>query len=327
MRDAVQRWIRQRWPGARVDLLAGDASTRSFYRLAGSSAKTTILMDYGAPFEGESDDQRLAAVFRSAGLPIAEILESNPDLGCLILEDLGDTTLEDELRIANDQGETPQLLVDAARLAGKIARDGSSALSESSRASGPALDADRFRFEMGFFVDHFVVRHRKITGDQGRLGSLLASLADAAARTPRPVMCHRDYHSRNILVRDNGSLALVDIQDARWGPDTYDLASLIFDAYIDLADGWIEPLIAAYLEAAGADDGPLFRKRLHLVGAERMIKALGTFGYQIEVARNARYMDAIPRTLGRLDRMLPLQEETSPIHDELRDLDLFAKPA
>ncbi|NIM00604.1 MAG: phosphotransferase [Acidobacteria bacterium] len=323
MREAVRRWIDDRFPGARVNPLAEDASTRSFYRLT-VAAGTSILMDYGAPFEGESEDQKLAAIFRRAGLPVADILEARPELGCLVLEDLGAKTLEDELQACNEQGETPQVLLDAAHLAGRIARDGSPVLSESARAAGPSLDSERFRFEMAFFLDNFVARHRKIRGEHGRLGSLLESLADAAARTPRPVMCHRDYHSRNILVRESGSLALVDIQDARWGPDTYDLASLIFDAYVDLADVWIEPLIAACLEAAGTDDDPLVRQRLHLVAAQRMIKALGTFGYQIEVAHNDRYMDAISRTLARLDRLLPLKEETLAIHAAFRSLDLFA---
>ena len=129
------------------------------------------------------------------------------------------------------------------------------------------------------------------------------------------------------MVRPAGSLALIDLQDARWGPDTYDLVSLIFDAYADLADEWIEPLILRYLETAGVHDDTLVRHRIHVVGAERMIKALGTFGYQTEVAKKTRYVDAIPRTLARLDRLLAANAETSAIHHAFRSVDLFVNDA
>lgn len=325
MRTAVHRWLDERFPDATVTELAGDASTRCFLRVVPVLGDPSILMDYGTAFGGESDDQKLTAIFGRAGLPVPEILAAAPDLGCLLLEDLGDRTLEDELKTANDQGDTPKLLLDAAELAGRIARDGSLALADSPRANGPALDTERFRFEMEFFVENFVEKHRKIRGDHRTLRALLSKLADDAARTPRSVMCHRDYHCRNIMVSSTGSLALIDLQDARWGPDTYDLASLIFDAYADLDEKWIEPTIRCYLETAGIDDDTLVRDRIHRVGAQRMIKALGTFGYQIEVAENVRYMNAIPRTLVRLDRLLPARDETYPIHEAFGTLDLFGE--
>ena len=125
------------------------------------------------------------------------------------------------------------------------------------------------------------------------------------------------------MVRPGGSLVLIDLQDARWGPDTYDLVSLLFDAYADLGGPWIEPLILRYLETAAVQDDSLVRHRIHRVGAQRMIKALGTFGYQIEVVKNMRYRAAIQRTLVRLDRLLASNEETLPIHRAFRSLGLF----
>ena len=98
---------------------------------------------------------------------------------------------------------------------------------------------------------------------------------------------------------------------------------MVFDAYADLTDEWVEDAILGYLETTGIGDA-LFRERMQVVGAQRMIKALGTFGYQIQVARNMRYMDAIPRTLTRLDRLLAESEETSAIHQAFVALGLFA---
>ncbi len=323
MRAPLQGWVQDRFPGATVRELAGDASTRRFFRLKPVSGPTSIVMDYGGPFGGRTGDQVLTAVFEQAGLPVPAILEAAADPGCLVLEDLGDRMLEDELRDANDQGETPKVLLEAAELAGRIARDGSIALAASERADGPALDAARFGFEMEFFAENFIGKHKKIRGDQAALKALLAKLAQEAAETPRLVMCHRDYHCRNIVVRPDGRLALVDLQDARWGPDTYDLVSLLFDAYADLSADWTEPLVGRYLESSGIEDDTPFRDRIHSVGAQRMIKALGTFGYQTAVAKNSRYLDAIARTLTRLDRMLGADEKTSAIHRSFRELGLF----
>lgn len=323
MRRDLERWLETRFAGAEVSELAGDASARRFYRLRPAAGESTILMDYGASFEGETDDQKLTAIFLDAGLPVPEILESAPEPGCLILEDLGDRMLEDELSGVDDQGKTPELLLEAAGLAGRIARDGTEALSRSNRVEGPALDSERFRFEMGFFVENFIEKYLGIKGDQGRLRGELEALAERSAASPQRVLCHRDYHCRNIMVRPDRSLVLVDLQDARWGPDTYDLVSLLFDAYQDVPDAWIEPLILRYLATAGINDDRHLRHRIHMVGTERMIKALGTFGYQVAVAGKSRYLDAIPRTLRRLDRILPLEQETSEIHARLGDLGLW----
>ncbi len=130
-------------------------------------------------------------------------------------------------------------------------------------------------------------------------------LAEVAAVAPRRVLCHRDFHSRNLLVQPDGRLAMVDIQDARWGPDSYDLASLLRDAYVDPDDDWVEPLIDLYLEALPRPpERTAFLRRFEVVGAQRMLKALGTFGYQIAVRGNERYRDAIPRTVARLRKVL-----------------------
>jgi len=304
--------------------MAGDASTRRFFRLFPASGAPVVVMDYGSPFTEPTDDQVLTDIFIKSDLPVPAIIDAEPDVGCLLLQDLGRRMLEDELQNPDDQGQPPELLLRAAELAGRIARDGSAVLAESSRAHGPALDAGRFRFEMDFFLENFVVKHRKVMGGQGELRGWLYQLADSAAESPRQVLCHRDYHCRNIMIVSDGSLAMADIQDARWGPDTYDIASLAFDAYVERPDGWVDPLLVRYLETMGINDDTLLRNRVHRVAAQRMIKALGTFGYQVEVAGNRRYADAIPRTLSRLDRWLAGNEETSSIHAAFGTLGLFA---
>ena len=128
------------------------------------------------------------------------------------------------------------------------------------------------------------------------------------------------------MVREDGSLAMVDIQDSRWGPDSYDLASLLRDAYVAIDEAWIDPLVAEYRAALGSRPSPAeFRSRFDIVSAQRMIKALGTFGYQVTQRRVARFGDGIPPTLERLRRLLPTLSATKKLHRLLDEAGLLAE--
>src|SRR5262245_38208004 len=162
-RPEVASFLARSFPGSRLLHLTGDGSTRSFLRLVPTSGPTRIVMDYGRPVEAPTDDERLAQVFESAGLPVPKIFESHTEIGILLVEDVGDDSLEsvllsDRASFAPDR-EPPKLLLRAVELAAEIGRRGTPALAASDRAAGPALDAERFRYEMSFFLKHFVTGH------------------------------------------------------------------------------------------------------------------------------------------------------------------------
>jgi aminoglycoside/choline kinase family phosphotransferase len=282
-----------------------------------------VLVDYGAPYEGESDDVRLGRIFLEAGLPVPRPLDASPEAGCLLVEDLGDTTLEQAVH-AGAPG-VPALLRSAVDLAVAVAERGTPVLARSERADGPRLDAARFRFEMDWFLDNYAEALCGVRPSPD-LAAALADLADRAARGPS-VLCHRDYHSRNLMVGPDQGLSMVDIQDARWGPDTYDLASFVRDPYIGVGDdeAFVEELVDRYRTALAAEP-PGFRDRLHVVAAQRMIKCLGTYGHQVAVLGRTRYATAIPPTLRRLRARLPAASATSRVHDLLDQHGLLADP-
>jgi aminoglycoside/choline kinase family phosphotransferase len=317
LRPELADYLQRVYPGARVRSLPGDASSRRFHRVLARDGSTHIVMDYGRPLEAPTDDLHLNRIFRTAELPVAEIQKVSREAGCLVLEDLGDQQLEQALRQRSPDGRI-ELLRRAVALAADVHRLGSPVLAVSSRAAGPALDTERFVFEMEFFLEHFAGALRGSGQAASELRPLLHRLARRAARSPEPVFCHRDFHSRNLMLLSNGSLAMVDIQDARWGPDSYDLASLLRDAYIDLPEEAVLPLIEHYLDRLD-EPPPLagFRKRFDVVAAQRMLKALGTFGYQTAVRGSDRYRSAIARTLTRLRSLLPRCEETRELHGAL----------
>jgi aminoglycoside/choline kinase family phosphotransferase len=273
-------------------------------------------MDYGASFLGETDDVRMARVFERAALRVARVYEIYPSPGCLVLEDLGDTTLESAL-LSGDAATGRALHEKAVALAADIADRGTRALAASDRAQGPALDSERFRFEMRYFLEHYAAGFRGLESIPEPLRDALLLLADRAATGPS-VLCHRDFHSRNLMVLD-GELAMVDIQDARWGPDTYDLASLLRDAYVDVDEAFVEEVLARFPQD--------FRARFEVVAVQRMIKALGTFGYQVGVLARPRYVSAIRRTLERLRAVLQESDTLRPVFVALLAAGLLTTPA
>ena len=309
-RPELAQFIERTHPGARVESMAGDASTRRFFRLVLPDGTSRVVMDYGRPFEGETDDVRLARVFHAAGLRVAAIREIAGEPGCLVLEDLGRTSLEAVLRTPDGRPSASARgwLLRSVRLAAEISDRGTPALEHSECSAGPALDSARFRFEMEFYIEHYVRGLRGVEPPSALLPAL-RELADQAAETPRRVLCHRDFHSRNLMVLDSGELALVDIQDARWGPDSYDLASILYDAYVEIDSSWRAPLVELYVAALAVPPAPGFGQRLERVAAERMLKALGTFGYQASSRGERRYLEGVPRTLGRLNALLPTFNE------------------
>ncbi len=96
-------------------------------------------------------------------------------------------------------------------------------------------------WELNFFVKHFLEAYRGVTLSTAAREALIEewqTIAGELASDPR-VLCHRDYHSRNLMLHDR-RLCIIDFQDARMGPDTYDLASLLRDSYVDLPDREID---------------------------------------------------------------------------------------
>jgi aminoglycoside/choline kinase family phosphotransferase len=167
---------------------------------------------------------------------------------------------------------------------------------------GMAFDVEKLTWELDFFAKHFVEGYRGAVltpAERTGLAGEWHAIVDELANEPR-VLCHRDYHSRNLMLSD-GQLYIIDFQDSRMGPDTYDLVSLLRDSYVDITDREIDELTAYFLalkqrdgEAVSADE---FRRRFDLMALQRNLKALGTFGYQTITRRNTVYIQYIPRTL------------------------------
>ncbi|HXG53755.1 MAG TPA: phosphotransferase [Vicinamibacterales bacterium] len=283
----------------RVVPLTGDASDRRYFRLLFADAPSIVVSLHSAPFEFESlPFVNVARLLEAMPVPIPRVIGHADDLGVLALEDLGDVTLQAHLGAATP-AEHAALYRQSVALIATLQRRGAELSSPDYLPYGVAFDVEKLTWEMDFFIKHFLEAYRGVLlADEAReaLRRELAGMVEALAAEPR-VLCHRDYHSRNLMLHD-GRLYIIDFQDARMGPDTYDLVSLLRDSYVDLPEQTVDELLAYFLALkGGSGTDEEFRHRFDLMALQRNLKALGTFGYQTTARRNPVYIQYIPRTL------------------------------
>lgn len=284
--------------------LPGDASDRRYVRVRLADGTTRMMLVHSGPIDPTTLPWlNVAQLFRQLSIPIPRVHDTAPDLGILVLEDLGDATLQSSLGTAT--GEQVQTLYeDAIGLIVRMQRHGRELASSGYLPFSRSFDAGKLSSELEFFSAHYLGDHLQADLAPARreaLSTEFRHLAESLAAEPR-VLCHRDYHSRNLMVRE-GKLHVIDFQDARLGPDTYDLVSLLRDCYVSLPEALFEGLMDTYHRLTGSTispSDPNYRDRFDRMSVQRHLKALGTFGYQAAVVGNADYLSDVPRTIGYL---------------------------
>ena len=301
-RERIDRYLSQsglagRTP--RVVPLTGDASDRKYFRILLPDTDSIVLSLYAEPFDFERlSFVNVARLLAEMPVPIPAVLGHADDLGILALEDLGDVTLQAHLGAATP-AEHAALYRESVELIATLQRRGGELASSSYIPFSIAFDTEKLMWEMDFFIKHFLEAYRGVVLSDGARAALRAEFAELVqvlADEPR-VLCHRDYHSRNLMLHDQ-RLYIIDFQDARMGPDTYDLVSLLRDSYVDLPEQTVEELIAYFLALNGRTaEAAAYRHRFDMMALQRNLKALGTFGYQTTTRRNPVYIQYIPRTM------------------------------
>lgn len=306
---------------ARVVPLTGDASDRRYFRVLLRDAASQVIAVQPGPIDFDAlPFVNVARLLAAMPVPIPRILGHSNELGVMALEDLGDVTLQAHLGAASP-GEHDALYREAVSLIDALQRRGAELISNDYIPYRVAFDVEKLTWELQFFLKHFLEGYRGVSLSgpaRAALGEEFSVLAEELADEPR-VLCHRDYHSRNLMLHQ-GRLYIIDFQDARMGPDTYDLVSLLRDSYVDFTEAQVDELIALFValrgkrtlsrgaaasgQAAGPADAhtasPLsedFRRRFDLMSVQRNLKALGTFGFQTISRANTVYIQYMPRTL------------------------------
>jgi aminoglycoside/choline kinase family phosphotransferase len=304
IRDFVAERLGADADAVRILPLSGDASTRCYYRLL-CGARSLVLALYPEPFAPEElTFLGMHTLLEGYGLPVPEIVDVDGARGIVLQEDLGDRTLQGvfgEAGASQRQGLYREAVDQIARLQREAAYG-----AQEAGCFHIAFDIEKLSWELHYFLKHFVEGHRgcELTvEDRATLSEAFHLLCEEIASWPR-VLCHRDYHSRNLMLHE-GRLHWIDFQDARMGPATYDLASLLRDAYVDVPSELRDEMAEEFRQTAvPGEPREVFRRRFELVSVQRNLKALGTFGYMATVRSNPVYLPYIPRTLAHARRNL-----------------------
>jgi len=294
-----------------MTVASADASFRKYYRLTQGN-KTFLLMD--SSLEKESLKPFLDVMQRLTQVDVAvpKIYEQNLELGYLIIEDFGNTHLLNVLNESNFK----ELY--------KKAIDEIITMQKANAKGLPLYDKAFLHFEMDLMQEWYIEKHlsRKLTQEQKKLlADSLDTISNIVLTQPQGLFVHRDYHSRNIMLRENGSLGIIDYQDAMSGTILYDLVSLLKDCYIAFDRGSILELVLYFKEQAGVDVSDAeFIKWFDFMGIQRHIKVLGIFARLSLRDGKDGYLKDIPLTLSYTLDAAKRYDETKPLATLLEEL-------
>ncbi|MDQ5844383.1 MAG: phosphotransferase [Acidobacteriota bacterium] len=285
--------------------LTPDASTRNYFRIPWEKGRAVAAV-YPEPFDPEIHPYLdVTRLFLDSGIPVPEIYAVDGQHGIIVQEDLGDRQLFKVYEEAPED-ECDEYKEKAVNLIAQIQKATAEAFEKKSIASRLAFDEAKLSWELDFFVEHYFgsLRHENLR--HGETAELKAELNDVSAElSARPrVLCHRDFHAANLMVDSYDRLRVVDHQDARMGPVTYDLVSFLLDRRSEppsLAElrayrlFLLEERRLLGLEALDPDE---FAREFRLMTIQRGLKAIGTFSYQTAVCnRGDAYEPFIQPTL------------------------------
>jgi len=305
--DALCAWLERTLPVPMraIAPASADASFRRYFRVTlerdftltgGAAVRTLIAMDAPPPHEDCRPYVAVAQLLTGAGVHAPSVLAQELAEGFLLLSDLGTRTYLDSLRADT----APALYADATR-----------ALIRWQQASAddvlPPYDEAMLRRELDLFADWYVARHLGVALSAAQRDSLERAYARILANNlaQARVYVHRDYHSRNLMVSEPNP-GVLDFQDAVFGPVTYDLVSLLRDAYIAWSEEQQIDWAIRYWEAARAVHLPVpadfgeFWRDFEWMGVQRQLKVLGIFARLYHRDGKDGYLADMPRVTGYL---------------------------
>ena len=320
---SLDQWLAQQFaPGSfRYSPASEDASFRRYFRVTTSDGRSLIVMDAPPEHEDCRPFVKVARLFAEAGVQVPAILAEDLDNGYLLLSDLGNTTY---LQALDDTSAAA--LYDAA----------TTALVRIQSISRPGIlpDYDRALLlrELHLFPDWYVTRHLGLAPNEAQqqaLQSVFEAIVVNNLAQPR-VFVHRDYHSRNLMVTPSGP-GILDFQDAVYGPITYDLVSLLKDAYVSWDEQRLLDWAIRYWEKARAAGLPVrpdfaeFFRDFEWMGVQRHVKVLGIFARLFHRDGKSGYLQDMPLVMRYLRAAC---ERYAQLHPLLRLLDeLESRPA
>ncbi|VAX21811.1 COG3178: Predicted phosphotransferase related to Ser/Thr protein kinases [hydrothermal vent metagenome] len=300
-------------------MLDGDASTRVYFRVKGDDQNSIIIMlaDDKSGIEAFS---QTTALFKQLGADTPSIYGVNGRASAI--EDLTDTLLQDYIKTVSEEAlvyEYQRIVDDLISFQGATLRCKDRKLP----CFNLAFDKEKLTQEIEFANDYFLYKYLGAEPKQSEMAIMRDRWEMITARLAEetPTLTHRDFHSRNIMVKDKRRV-WIDYQDARMGRLQYDLASLLFDPYVNLPEKAGSRLVDYYYSKLPEiiDKPPGYDQFMEiyvLSAVQRLYKALGTFGYQTAVRGVDTYVKYIPIAVNSLLRLLRSRPDLKPLAQSL----------
>lgn len=289
-----------------INWLAGDGSSRQYYRVHLSHLtpvtlqhKSAVLMQYESSktFNNESYDwTHLAQQFQHFGIKTPQIFKVLPASNAILIEDCGDITMERHINSIDNKEKREQVLEQSFSKAGSIiVHLLKLPMRQQKLWDSRSFDKDKLLFELDFFYNHYLVNFLKLNLDTRQTKAIREDFNNLAEHLAnRNQYCvHRDFHSRNILIKEDHPV-LIDFQDARSGPITYDLVSLCYDSYLSIPNQdrhQYRSLITAQIHRElGAKAKMEIEESWKPMLLQRQLKALGSFAFLSLTSKRGNYL-------------------------------------
>lgn len=272
-----------------LEPITSGASGRTLARLKPEGHPTFIGLHYTDERKDNGFFLPIAAFLKSARLNVPIVLYDNQPKGLAIVEDLGNLDL---LSLKDEPFEVREpyyrsVFAQLDKLAyTKVPKD---------LEMMPPFTVETYEWEQNYFIDHFVGDHLGKEGDELRENGSLKELSKRLGKSHRHLV-HRDLQSQNIILND-GKAFLIDFQGMRWGHQEYDLASFIYDPYMDHSADDRERLLALWEDIT--EERPI-PQLLRDCAIQRLMQALGAYGNIVENFKNDWYRPHIPTAVSLL---------------------------
>lgn len=326
-RAAFDGWLARIAPaqGLRPEslrLASADASFRRYLRIDSASGGTRIIMDAPPAHENCAPFVHVAALARAAGLHVPQVLDWDEPQGFMLLTDLGQRTMMQGIDPRRPEASRPRYVqaLDALLLWQQASRPGQL----------PAYDQALLHRELALFADWYLARHKEVKLSEAQRQTLAQSFELIVARNlaAPQVYVHRDFMPRNLMLPADEAdasapLGVLDFQDAVYGPATYDIASLMRDAFLSWDEDFVLDITVRYWERARKlglldfedwhSDFGSFWRAVEWMGLQRHLKVAGIFarltlrdGKPKYLADAPRFIAYIRHTASRYGELAPL---------------------
>ena len=298
---------------ASLRMASADASFRRYFRIDAAQG-SRIIMDAPPDKEDCAPFARVAGLLADAGLRVPTVLAWDTAQGFMLLEDLGHTTMMQALQVADPQANLPLYLqaIDALILLQKASRPGVL----------PAFDRAMIKREMELFPEWYLTRHRGLALDEAMRRTLdqsFEAIASECLAWPQ-VYVHSDFMPRNLmLATGDARMGVLDFQDAVHGPITYDIGSLMRDAFLSWDEDFVLDITIRYWDKAraaglpvGSDFGAFYRG-VEWTGLQRHLRVTGIFARLTLRDGKPRYLADTPRFIGYMRTTAARYRELKPL--------------